>query len=194
MLVKKTHKDLAQKTFKSKWLTCGIWYTSVPARGRRPKAAWSAPPYTVYIVYRPGLSQTPYTFSMPPSPPGSLPERDLRFGEGRYYKTVQPFLSTLPYLSVHYLDCSRSSFNTSIPQCLICTGTTPYPVQPSPNPFNSLLRGTLRHFSWLGTPCYLHLRHLPSASVPTMGLRGSFVSSSASSSSSKRQRSDFSYT
>ena len=29
-----------------------------------------------------------YTLSMPPSPPGNLPERDLQIGEECYYKTV----------------------------------------------------------------------------------------------------------
>ena len=68
-------------------------------------------PTQFYIVYRPGLGQTPYTFSMPPSPPGSLPEPDLRFGEGRYYKTVRPFLNPV-----------------SIPLCSGTTSLAPYPT------------------------------------------------------------------
>ena len=181
------------KTPKSKWLTCGIVHiragSGPPSQGCLVCSTLHSLQSLDYIAYNlcwynrvpPQLllySCTTFptgtallsTFSMPPSPPGSLPERDLRFGEGRYYKTVQPFLSTLPYLCVHYLAWS-------VPARL---------VQSSSNPFNSLLGATLRHVSWLGTPCYLHLSHLPSASVPTMGLRGSFVSSSASSSSSKR--------
>ena len=58
--------------------------------------------YTTARPQLPGRAKACYTafFVRPsllwPTTPGSIPERDLRFGEGRHYTTVLPFRSTLP--------------------------------------------------------------------------------------------------
>ena len=120
MLVKKAFMCLVQpKTFKSRWRARHS-YPAGPGRGRSCLPRPCTVP-ALYLYCLATSATTPRCLKMPPE---------------AFRCILLPLISTTRKIQIHQrIATFPSQTGPAYRPCLICTGTTPYPVQPSSNPF-----------------------------------------------------------